>query len=290
MKLGAGARGYVELVITAIIWGVTYVLMKYALLFLDPQQIAFSRFLIASLFFAPVFFVIREKYTRREIAGLISLTLTGVLGYQLLFIIGEKGISAGNASFIASFEPIFIVILSVYLKEEKFRWILLTGLIVSTIGLVFLIRPSGINDTELFSAFLILMSAVSWGVYTIIGKNILKRHSPLNVSGVVSLMGIVLLLPFTGPGVISLFQIHSFYLLLSLVFIGLFGTFFGYFLWFDGLKLVKPSIAGTTLYITPFVTVIVASFLISEPVSLTTLIGGSLIIAGVAISGLKNKG
>ena len=39
-----GTVGYIELVLTSIIWGVTYVLMKYSLSFIDTQQIAFSVF------------------------------------------------------------------------------------------------------------------------------------------------------------------------------------------------------------------------------------------------------
>jgi drug/metabolite transporter (DMT)-like permease len=289
MKAGSSTRGYIELVITAVIWGITYVLMKYSLLFLDPEQIAFSRFLIASVVFLPIFFIFRERYTRREVASLISLVLTGVLGYQLLFIIGEQGVSAGDASFIVSFEPILIVILSISIREERFSWLLLIGLIVSTAGLVFLMKPTSISRQELFSAFLILMSALSWGIYTVLGKNLLKKHNPLNVTSFVSMVGVLFLMPFTGSGLISLFHVHSLYLILSLIFIGLGGTFVGYYLWFDGLKLVKPSLAGTTLYITPFVTVLVASLLISEPISVTSLIGGSLIIAGLAISSLKGN-
>jgi len=250
MKAGSSTRGYIELVITAVIWGITYVLMKYALLFLDPEQIAFSRFLIASIVFVPIFFIFRERYTRREVAILISLVLTGVLGYQLLFIIGEVGVSAGDASFIVSFEPILIVVLSISIKEEKFSWLLLIGLIVSTAGLVFLMKPTSISRQELFSAFLILMSALSWGIFTVLGKNLLKKHNPLNVTSFVSMVGVLFLMPFTGSGLISLFHVHSLYLILSLIFIGLGGTFVGYYLWFDGLKLVKPSLAGTTLYIT----------------------------------------
>ena len=113
MNRASSGFGYVELVSTSIIWGVTYVLLKYALSYLDPQQIAFSRFLVSSVFFIPLIFVIRERYSRREILTLFILALTGVLLYQLLFIWGESGLTAGNASFIVSLEPIFIASLGV---------------------------------------------------------------------------------------------------------------------------------------------------------------------------------
>jgi drug/metabolite transporter (DMT)-like permease len=281
------AIGYIELVVTSIIWGITYVLMKYSLSFLDPQQIAFSRFLIAAVMFVPVLFLTRERYNVGEMVKIVILALTGVLLYQLLFILGENGLSAGDASFIVSFEPIFIVVLGISLKKDNLSWMVVTGLLVSTIGMVILLRPTSLVRSELFSAVLVLLSALSWAIFTVVGKDLLVKHNPLNVTGYVSIVGLVMLLPFVNSGIFALFFIRNVYLIVSLLFIGILATFVGYYLWFDGLKKVRPITAGTTLYITPFVTVIFASVLISEPISLTTIIGGSVILAGLAVTGIK---
>ncbi|MEM0346764.1 MAG: DMT family transporter, partial [Thermoplasmatales archaeon] len=141
MKSNASGLGYAELIITSIIWGVTYVLLKYALSYLDPQQIAFSRFLVSSILFIPVIFLIKERYTRVEIVRLVLLALTGVLLYQLLFIWGEKGLTAGDASFIVSLEPIFIAILGVVTREDRMTPMRLLGLVIATAGLIVLLRP-----------------------------------------------------------------------------------------------------------------------------------------------------
>ena len=285
MNRASSGFGYVELVSTSIIWGVTYVLLKYALSYLDPQQIAFSRFLVSSVFFIPLIFVIRERYSRREIVMLLILALTGVLLYQLLFIWGESGLTAGNASFIVSLEPIFIAILGVMIKEDKLTSRRLTGLIVATIGLIVLLRPTSITGDELLSAVLVLLSALSWGIFTVAGKGLLSKHNPMNVTAFVSVFGAIMLFPFAFSGLQGLFSIRNPYLILSLLFMGFFATFLGYYLWFDGLKKVSPIRAGTTLYITPFVTVITASYIISEPIEFITLLGGALIIIGLIIGG-----
>lgn len=287
MVLKKEVVGYIELVITSIIWGVSFVLMKFALFFLSPQEIAFSRFLITSILFIPLLFFFREKYTRSEILKLLILALTGVLLYQLLFLWGENGLSAGDASFIGSFEPIFIAILSISLKQDRFSPTVIAGMAVSTIGLVVLLKPNGISSEELFSAFLVLMSALAWGVYTFVGRDMLTKHNPLNVTGFVSLIGTLMLLPFTLSGLPAIFAIRNPDLILSLLFIGVLATFLGYILWFQGLKYVRPTTGGTTLFITPFVTVLVAYALISEPISLTTVLGGTTILIGLAVSGVK---
>ncbi|MGC8563024.1 MAG: DMT family transporter [Thermoplasmata archaeon] len=285
MNRSSGRFGYVELVSTSIIWGVTYVLLKYALSYLDPQQIAFSRFLVSSVFFVPLIFVIRERYSRREILTLFLLALTGVLLYQLLFIWGESGLTAGNASFIVSLEPIFIAILGVMIKEDKLTARRLTGLIIATIGLIVLLRPTSITGDELLSAVLVLLSALSWGIFTVAGKGLLAKHNPMNVTGYVSVFGAIMLFPFAFSGLHGLFSIRNPFLIISLLFIGVFATFLGYYLWFDGLKKVNPIRAGTTLYITPFITVITASYIISEPIQYITLLGGVVIIIGLIVGG-----
>ncbi len=287
MKVRNGTLGYVELVVTSIIWGVTYVLMKYSLSFLDPQQIAFSRFLIAAVMFVPVLLLTKEKYTKEEIVKIFILALTGVLLYQLLFIWGEDGLTAGNASFIVSFEPIFIAILGISLRRDRLHLPVILGLMVSTLGMAILLKPTSLSHSELFSALLVLLSALSWAIFTIVGKDLLVKHNPLNVTGYVSVVGMIMLLPFVSSGIVPLFFLRNVYLIISLLFIGVLATFAGYLLWFDGLKRVKPVTAGTTLYITPFVTVIFASILISEPISLTTVLGGTVILAGLGITGIK---
>ena len=107
----------------------------------------------------------------------------------------------------------------------------------------------------------------------------------MNVTGFVSVFGAIMLFPFAFSGLQDLFSIRDPYLILSLLFMGFFATFLGYYLWFDGLKKVSPIRAGTTLYITPFVTVITASYIISEPIEFITLLGGALIIIGLIIGG-----
>ncbi|MGC8645720.1 MAG: DMT family transporter [Thermoplasmata archaeon] len=285
MIRGSGRFGYVELLVTSVIWGVTYVLLKYSLSYLDPQQIAFSRFLLASIFFIPLVLIIKERYSHREVLVLFLLALTGVLLYQLLFIWGESGLTAGNASFIVSLEPIFIAILGVMMKEDKLTLRRLLGLVLATVGLIVLLKPTGITDEEVISAVLVLLSALSWAVFTVAGKGILSRHNPMNVTGFVSIIGTAMLLPFAMSGLRTLVSVRSPFLIISLIFLGVFATFLGYYLWFDGLKKVDPIRAGSTLYITPFVTVVAASFMISEPIEYLTLLGGALIVAGLIVGG-----
>jgi drug/metabolite transporter (DMT)-like permease len=54
-----------------------------------------------------------------------------------------------------------------------------------------------------------------------------------------------------------------------------------YIFWYDALKALPASQTGSFLYIEPFVTVIVASVVLAEPLITTVLAGGLIILLGV---------
>lgn len=278
--------GLLELIITAIIWGIAYTVLKIALNYYNSFEVAFLRFFVASIFFLPFIFFKKEKYTSHEYLILIILGATGVFAYQTFFIYGESGINAGAASFIVSTEPIFIYVLSLVLKDEKLRLYPILGITISTSGLMILIQPSDIGYDKGIFVFMIILSAIAWGVFTIAGKNILKRHNSLHVTAISSIFGAIMLFPLAGYGSVSHFIRSGDIAIISILFLGIFATFIGYLLWFDGLKYVRPSVAGATLYITPFITVFSAMLLIREPFTSYVLIGGSLIILGIALSNM----
>ncbi len=278
--------GFIELLMTSVIWGVTYTVLKIALEYMNSFEVAFLRFFVASIFFIPIIFLKKEKYNFREILILIVLGGTGVFLYQTLFIMGESGVSAGASSFIVSTEPIFIYILSLAMRDEKLGIPPILGIILSTVGLIILIQPSDIGSGKMFYVILIILAAISWAIYTIAGKSVLSRHDSLHVTSLSSIIGTAFLFPLAGFSSLVALVHGETYSILSILFLGIGATFLGYLLWFDGLKYVKPSIAGITLYITPFITVFSAAIMIGEPLSPMLLVGGALIISGIAISNI----
>jgi len=278
--------GFIELLITSVIWGITYTVLKIALEYVNSFDVAFLRFFVASIFFIPIIFIKKEKYTFKGIFTLIMLGATGVFLYQTLFIMGESGVSAGVSSFIVSTEPIFIYALSLAIHDEKLGIFPISGIALSTIGLIVLIQPSDTGPGKLFYVALVISAAISWAIFTIAGKNILTKHDSLHVTSISSILGTLFLFPFAGFSSLNSLIHGSTSFIISILFLGVGATFLGYILWFDGLKFVKPSIAGVTLYITPFITVFSATIMIGEPLTSLLLLGGVLIIMGIAISNI----
>jgi drug/metabolite transporter (DMT)-like permease len=281
-------KGYLELIIVSLLWGIAYTAIKYSLTTMSYSYLAFLRFFIASIFFLPLIFLKYQKVTKYDLITIIILGFLGVFLYQILFLFGESGTSAGEASFIVTLAPLMIAFFSITLNKEKLNMYLLTGLIISLIGLIFLIGPQNMKSSLIFYPILIVFAAIVWSLYTVLGKKILSTYNPIFVVGLSSIFGTFMLYTITGSNAIFLLTKLSFYGLMSILFIGIIATFLGFLLWFDGLNFINASKAGVFLYISPFVTVVSAMILLSEPFTSSAIIGGILLLAGVYIASIKS--
>jgi drug/metabolite transporter (DMT)-like permease len=68
---------------------------------------------------------------------------------------------------------------------------------------------------------------------------------------------------------------------LGVIFLGVFCSGLAYIAWYDALQALSSAQTGAFLYIEPLVAVVVAFFVLSEPVTVVSLIGGGIILFGV---------
>lgn len=281
--------GYLELIGASVISGLNYAFFKYLLLFLSPVEISFYRFLFASVFFLPFLFFKRHKRVpKKQLPLILILAFLGVFAYQLLLLFGETGISAGEASFLISMEPLMIGIIAISLSQEKFSLLFLAGVILSTIGIMILNYPISFFTKSFVFVLLVLAAALVWSIYTVLGKRILKSYDSMHVTALIALFGTAMLFPAVKVDSYKILGTLNIFAILVLTFLSFAGTFLNYFLWFNGLSKVRSTTAGMTLYISPFVTILVALFLLSESVRVTLIVGGTLVICGAIIGSFKD--
>jgi drug/metabolite transporter (DMT)-like permease len=85
---------------------------------------------------------------------------------------------------------------------------------------------------------------------------------------------------FYGPGLTEVLQL-TLPGWLGIGFLGIFCSGLAYIFWFDALKALPASQVGVFLYLEPLVAVVVAAIILGEALSLSTLLGGVIILAGV---------
>ncbi len=278
-----------ELLVVAIIWGATFVAAKYALQTLNPVSLAAIRFLISSILFLPIIYRERKKgnsIEKKDRKTVVVLGLLGVTFFYLFQFLGLEYTTATNVSLLIALIPLFTSGLSVKLLEEKFEPKRIAGIMASLIGAGIVITNGKLNIStrinDLIGAGFIMTNIICWSFYTVIGKKILKKYPSRVVTAHSVVWGTVFLIPITliwgNAAEVVEMNLSSWG---SVLYLGVFGSFLAYLLWYDGLKWITASSASSFIYLQPLVTIVVAHFWLGEPITLYVIAGGLLITGGV---------
>ncbi|MGC8565222.1 MAG: DMT family transporter [Thermoplasmata archaeon] len=278
--------GYIFMGLTSFIWGIGYTAIKICMNVFDPLSLGLARFIFASILFIPVLVKYWKKIEKNDLLVIILMTLIGLTIYQFFYNAGASDISAGLASILISTEPIFIYLISIVVFKERLSILKISGILISFFGIVFIFYSGSGEITKIIAIIFILIASVLWSLYTIISKFILYKYDPYLIISIVTIFGAISLMPILptmSTEIIKMNTIETF----SLIFLVIFATFLAPIFNFKGLKLLSATNAGVFYYLQPVFTVLSAYFLINEPLTLTIIIGGILVISGVVLVSYK---
>lgn len=290
---------YVKLILTAMFWGGTFVAGRSVSQHMGPFSIAFLRFAVASVLLLALTWRMEGKLPRiREWqTGLrvVLLGLTGILVYNVMFFKGLKIIEASRASLIIATCPAFITISSALFLKERIGGIRAVGIAISILGALIVISRGnvgeilggGISRGELY----ILCCVLTWTAYSLVGKTVMKRLSPLaavTYSSVVGAVGLaapalreVLKAETWTPSVLD--WVSIFYLAVC-------GTVIGFVWYYEGVRKIGPTKAGLFINFVPIFGVLFAFLLLHEAVTLSLLVGTVLVVGGVYLTNRSPSG
>ncbi|MBN2125663.1 MAG: EamA family transporter [Deltaproteobacteria bacterium] len=285
---------YVKLLLTAIFWGGTFIAGRIVAGDVGPFSAAFLRFAVASLFLLCLTRQ-REGCLPRigpgQAVPLIFLGLTGVFSYNVLFFKGLHLINAGRASLIIANNPVFIALFSALIFKERLTVLKAAGIVLSVLGAVVVISRGNLGEILQSGIGLgeacILGCVASWVAYSLLGKAVMSGRglSPLVSVTYSSLIGALALFPpalVEGmPREIAAYPAGAW---LGIVYLGFFGTVLGFVWYYEGIQAIGPTKAGQFINFVPVSAIVLAFFILGEPVTLSLIVGGLLIISGVYLT------
>lgn len=287
---------YIKLIFTAVFWGGTFIAGKLLSQNVDPYSAAFLRFLMASFFL--LFLTIRiegrlPKLKPDKIFIMFLLGLSGVFSYNLFFFFGLKYIQANQASLIIATNPIFITLSAALFFKESLNLSKIIGLCLSFTGALIVISNGNLFDVlnlRLEKGELLIFGCVaSWVAYSILGKKAMNDFSPIVSVCYSSIAGTILLFfPALFKGVFSNIFNYNLVEWASLFYLGFFGTALGFSWYYAGIKQIGPMKAGVFINFVPISAIILAFFILKEPLTISLIIGAILVIAGVYLSNTAN--
>ena len=180
------SRGILLLIITTIIWGTSFPLLKNTVSSLSPSALLAIRFTLAAVAFAPWLRKLNAQLLRDGILlGLIYFAECSIA------LLGIETISAHRSAFIISLNAILVPLLGVMLGQRlSGRVVFAAGLATTGIG-VMSWEGGGLNQGDLLT----LIAAVGVAVYILKLETVTPRHSTLPLVAiqllVMALLGLV---------------------------------------------------------------------------------------------------
>ncbi|HDZ27341.1 MAG TPA: DMT family transporter [Candidatus Aminicenantes bacterium] len=272
-------------------WAINFSFMKIALREFSPLAFNGLRLLFASLILITALFVRGEGFSvaKSDIPKILFLSIIGNTVFQLLFMHGLNWTTASNTSVIMAMTPVFVVILSVFLKQEKIHWAGWLGIVISFIGFYFIITKQAgtfhFSWEELRGDLMILICNLFWAIYTVFSKPFLEKISPLKWTTITLAIGTVFYLPFAALDIVRIqWSEISFQAWAVLFYSGLFPIAICYVVWYASVRRVGNSKTAIYGYLSPIFTILFAYLLISERITLLQIGGALIIFAGVYLT------
>ncbi|HEY5022348.1 MAG TPA: EamA family transporter [Gemmatimonadaceae bacterium] len=274
-----------------IIWGSTYLAIRYAIETIPPFIMGGTRFLVSG---ALLYLWARSRGASRPtklhwrnaiIAGGFLL-----LGGNGAVVWAEQFVPSGLTALLVSILPIWLVIIEwVRPPRKRPTGAVLVGLVLGFIGIIVLVGPgnvSGQGDVRPLGALVLIFGSLSWAIGSFWSRDAKLPESALLTTGMEMLGGGALLIIIgVLSGELSHLDIHhvSRSSTVGLVYLITFGSLLGFTSYIWLLDKVSPAHLGTYAYVNPIVAVVLGWAIAGERLSIRTGVAAAIVICAVAL-------
>ncbi len=247
------------------------------------------RFALASIILLPLVLKVEGRLPlpgKRDLLLILLLSFFGNFLYNIFLLYGLKLASATESGIISGTAPVVTAALSYIFLRERIGWNKVLSIALVILGII-IINLTGSGSYagmhSLLGALLIGGSVMGEALWTIFGKSVSNKVSPLALASLTTFAGFFMFLPlgisqFIGSHMVTLSPSHW----LLVVYYGAVGTVGAYLLWYRGMPKVPASTAGVFVGLTPVSAVVLSFLLLKEPFAWTYLLGMLCVLASLA--------
>ena len=278
------------LLILALIWGSSFILIKQGLIGLNPLQVGSLRIVSAGLFLLIIGFRTLPKIPQHQWKYIALTALFGTFIPAFLFSIAQTQISSSVSSILNSLTPLNTLVLGVLLFGLSFERKQIFGVFIGLIGSSILILNGAANHPEqnYYYAILIIIASICYATNVNLVKKYLSGLSPLTIStGNFTVMLIPAFIILFSTGFVDIIHIEKVQnSMFFIVILGIIGTGIANIIFFKLIQISSPVFATSVTYLIP----VVAFFwglLDNESLTLVQFFGAFVILVGVYLSSKK---
>ncbi|HKD64411.1 MAG TPA: EamA family transporter [Candidatus Acidoferrales bacterium] len=271
---------------TWLIWGSTFLAIRYAVETIPPLYAAGIRHFLAGSFMLLCCAAKKLRPTRQQLRESIILGFFFFVGGHGLIHWAEVWVPSGASALLIATEPILVFLLA-DLVDRKWRmnsW-LGSGVIVGLIGVALLLsKAESAGPRMRTGAIAVLLSALSWSIGVVYSRRSKLSGNPLLVAALAPLAGsFMLLIVATVPGEARQFSLASVTSRswISLAYLIIFGSIITFTAYAWLLEHFSPTLVATHTYINPVIAVLLGWLVGDGKVTLNLAIAAALVISAV---------
>jgi len=282
-------KAFAALLATMLIWGVTPVLLRSLSVGLGPADALVIRYVPLALTCIVILAATGKwRIARADWPRLLVISIIGVSGYSIASVYAFATVPAGIGGLIYATQPLFIVLLAVIMLGERLTFPAIFGLALAFAGTVFLVwddlAPADGAQSYLTGILLLLFACFAWSFYSVPGKTIILRYGTLPITAMSLLIGTLPMLVLASPATIATLHAMTPRQWAELLFLAFVSSFIAMIGWTYATARLPAATVGAMLYVIPVIALMAGALFLGETVTLTTILGGLLILGGVALA------
>jgi drug/metabolite transporter (DMT)-like permease len=235
---------------------------------------------VASIFHTPA------PLTTRDWLALAGLGVVGHFGYQFFFIGGLALTSVANSSLMLAATPVVIALVSAAIGQERVSPLHWLGAALSVLGIYIVIgQGMTLGSGTLRGDLYMFVAVCCWAIYTLGAGPLMRRHSPVGVTGLSMAIGTLIYVPVMLPRLLAVdWAAVGLWTWAALVYSALFALCVAYTIWYVAVREIGSARTSVYSNLIPLVAMMTAVVFLAEPLSAGKLAGAAAVLVGVALT------
>ena len=295
-------RAGIDPLLAACLWGGMYVVSRAGFGLIPPVTLGALRVVIGGAALTLALWMAARRNPKLAAPAWTSgdrgraIALGGIVAATIITqFLGTALASAHDGALLTTVTPAFVVVLAWMLLGERPRWPVVAGMLLALVGVAIVVAAQTVTESgssanreaALLGDGLLVLSALCWALFTVVGAPLIRRHSALVAATSATRWSLLFMLPAAAielalrddwralslsPGAVG-----------AVLYLGLGATALAWFLWYRGIAHMEAGVASIYFFAQPVVGGLLAGLFLHEALTGAFWLGGLVLAAGILV-------